>query len=71
MIGSILFIILIGLLAYFIPLIYIRKVHDNRTSSQKILDHFKIKEDECDLNEFILFCKQNPVKYNYKHNQKE
>lgn len=70
-IGSISFIILVGLIAYFIPLWYHPTRIDNRTSSQKILDHFEVKEDKCDLDEFIEFCKNNPVKYNYKNNQEE
>ena len=63
MIGSISFIVLVGLMAYFIPLWYHPKRIDRRTESQKILDHFHIKEDTCDLNEFIKFCKDNPSKY--------
>ena len=62
-IGSISFIVLVGLMAYFIPLWYNPIKRDNRTSSQKILDHFEVKEDTCDLNEFIQFCKNNPSKY--------
>lgn len=34
-----------------------------KTTSQKILEHFVIKEDKCDLNEFIQFCKENPAEY--------
>ena len=71
MIGSISFIVLVGLMAYFIPLWYNPIKRDNRTSSQKILDHFVVKEDKCDLDEFVEFCKNNPVKYNYKNNQEE
>ncbi len=71
MIGSISFIVLVGLMAYFIPLWYNPTKKDNRTSSQKILDHFEVKEDECDLDKFIAFCKENPVTYDYKNNQEE
>ena len=71
MIGSISFIVLVGLMAYFIPLWYNPKHIDRRTESQKILDHFNVKEDKCDLDEFIEFCKKNPVKYNYHNNQEE
>ena len=71
MIGSISFIVLVGLMAYFIPLWYHPKRINYRTPSQKILDHFEVKEDKCDLDEFIEFCKNNPVKYNYKNNQGE
>ncbi len=63
MIGSITFIVFVGLLAYFIPLWYNPKRVDTRTESQKILDHFEMKEDKCELNEFIQFCKENPVEY--------
>lgn len=44
---------------------------DKHNASQRILDHFVVKEDKCDLDEFIEFCKNNPVKYNYKNNQEE
>ena len=66
MIGSISFIVLVGLMAYFIPLWYNPKRIDRRTESQKILDHFHVKEDSCDLNEFVQFCKENPAEYNIK-----
>ena len=42
-----------------------------RNASQRILDHFVVKEDKCDLDEFIAFCKNNPVRYSYKNNREE
>jgi hypothetical protein len=66
-IGSISFIVLVGLMAYLIPLWYHPKHIDTRTSSQKILDRFEIKEDTCDLNKFIQFCKENPAEHNIKN----
>ena len=35
----------------------------DKTPSQKILDHFVVKEDNYDLNECIQFCKDNPTEY--------
>ena len=58
---------LIGLMT----LIVLAPLNKAKTPSQKILEHFEVKEDECDLDKFIEFCKNNPVKYNYKNNQEE
>ena len=58
-------------LIIFMSLIVLAPLKKEKTSSQKILEHFEMKEDKCDLDEFIEFCKNNPVKYNYKNNQEE
>jgi hypothetical protein len=52
-------------------LIVLAPLNKEKTPSQKILEHFEIKEDKCDLDEFVNFCKNNPVQYNYKNNQEE
>ena len=44
-------------------LIVLAPLKKEKTPSQKILDHFVVKEDSCDLNEFIQFCKENPAEY--------
>ena len=44
-------------------LIVLVPLKKEKTPSQKILDHFVVKEDTCDLNEFIQFCKENPAEY--------
>ena len=44
-------------------LIVLAPLHKEKTPSQKILEHFEIKEDKCDLDEFIQFCKENPAEY--------
>ena len=62
MVGYMICLILLCLVALLItsPL---KKIHDNRTISQKILDHFHSNEHEDDLNAFIAFCKENLVEY--------
>ena len=44
-------------------LIVLAPLKKEKTPSQKILDHFVVKENKCDLNEFIQFCKENPAEY--------
>ena len=44
-------------------LIVLAPLKKEKTPSQKILEHFEIKEDESNFNEFIQFCKENPVEY--------
>lgn len=44
-------------------LIVLAPLKKEKTPSQKILDHFVVKKDKCDLHEFIQFCKENPVDY--------
>ena len=44
-------------------LIVLAPIKKEKTPSQKILDHFVVKENKCDLNKFIQFCKENPAEY--------
>ena len=50
-------------LIVFMSLIVLVPLKKEKTPSQKILEHFEVKEDKCDLNEFIQFCKENPAEY--------
>ena len=65
---SLLFLVAIAALPCIIAAPF-RKIKDNRTESQKILDCFEIKENGCDLNEFISFCRENPSKYSINANR--
>lgn len=57
MVGYMICLILLCLVALFItsPL---KKINDNRTTAQKILDHFHSNEHEDDFNAFITFVKK-------------
>lgn len=44
-------------------LIVLVPLKKEKTPSQNILEHFVVKEDKCDLNKFIQFCKENPAEY--------
>ena len=54
-------------MAYFIPLLYHPERVDNRTPSQKILNHFEMKEEHIDMKEFCQFCKDNTTQYIIKN----
>ena len=66
--------VLIGALTGFMlivgmSLIVLLPITKSKTPSQKILDHFETQEDEYDFNEFIQFCKENPIEYNFDNEE--
>lgn len=63
---STVFTLLLGIVAYFIPLCFKRRQPKEQNPSCAILNHFHPIENEFDLNEFVRFSQGLPETSKYK-----